>query len=93
MIYDHNITNGETLGPFAIGEWSMYVPPHYLSTVTPWFIQNRGDFSVLVHPNTGCEYEDHSNWAQWAGSPWNMDMSIFTEGMQTNKFGESAGND
>jgi aromatic ring-cleaving dioxygenase len=56
MVYDHNITN-DTIGPFAIGEWSMSVPVHYYSAVVPWFTQHRGQFSLLVHPNTGCEYE------------------------------------
>lgn len=63
MIYDHDITN-DTLGPFPIGEWSVFVPVHYLYAVMPWFVQHRGQFSLLVHPNTGCEYEDHSIWAQ-----------------------------
>jgi aromatic ring-cleaving dioxygenase len=56
MIYDHNLTN-DTLGPFAVGEWSMFVPVHYYNAVVPWFLQNRGQFNLLVHPNTGCEYE------------------------------------
>ena len=34
---------------------------------------------------------DHSIWAQWTGSAWNMDMSIFTQGTQTNEFGEVLG--
>ncbi len=92
MIYDHNLTN-DTLGPFAVGEWSMFVPVHYYGAVVPWFVQHRGQFNLLVHPNTGCEYEDHSIWAQWNGNPWNMDMSIFTQWTQTNEFGEYLGTD
>lgn len=67
------------------------MPVHYYNAVVPWFVQNRGQFNLLVHPNTGCEYEDHSIWAQWSGSPWNMDMSIFTQNTQTNEFGEVLG--
>lgn len=91
FIYDHDLTN-DTLGPFAVGEWSAFVPVNYYSAVVPWFVQNRGQFNLLVHPNTGCEYEDHSIWAQWSGSAWNMDMSIFTQWTQTNEFGEVLGN-
>ena len=90
FIYDHDLTN-DTLGPFAVGEWSAFVPVHYFGAVVPWFVQNRGQFNLLVHPNTGCEYEDHSIWAQWTGSAWNMDMSIFTQWTQTNEFGEVLG--
>lgn len=46
-----------------------------------------GNLSMLVHPNTGYEYEDHSIWAMWAGDPWPLDMSIFEQGTQTNEFG------
>lgn len=60
MIYDHNLTN-DTLGPFAVGEWSMFVPVHYYNAVVPWFVQHRGQFNLLVHPNTGCEYEGNTN--------------------------------
>lgn len=40
---------------------------------------------MLLHPNTGYEYEDHSIWAMWAGQPWPLDMSIFEQGTQTNE--------
>jgi aromatic ring-cleaving dioxygenase len=48
--------------------------------VVPWFTQmytsvNTG--SLLVHTNTGCEYEDHSIWALWGGTAWPLDMDIF----------------
>ena len=44
---------------------------------------------MLLHPNTGYEYEDHSIWAMWAGQPWPLDMSIFEQETQTNEFGVS----
>lgn len=90
FIEDHNFNN-DTLGPFAVGEWSVWVPVHSFGAIVPWFTQHRGQYNLLVHPNTGCEYEDHSIWAQWTGSSWNMDMSIFTQGTQTNEFGEPLG--
>lgn len=89
MIYDHELDT--TIGPFAVGEWSMFVPVHYYNRVVPWYLQHRGEFSVLVHPNTGCEYEDHSDWAQWTGDKWNMDMSIFTPNTQTESFNQTLG--
>lgn len=57
----------------------------------PWFLLNHGSFSLLIHTNTGCEYEDHSLYAQWSGSAWNMDMSIFTPWTQTDEFGQELG--
>lgn len=69
----------------------MFVPVPYYTAIIPWFVSHRGEFTLLVHPNTGCEYEDHSIWAQWSGAPWNMDMSIFTPWTQTESFGQSIG--
>ncbi len=69
----------------------MFVPVHYLGAVVPWFVNHRANFTLLVHPNTGCENEDHSIWAQWSGPAWNMDMSIFTPWTQTESFGKSVG--
>jgi len=92
IINDHNFEN-ETLegGPFPVGEWSIFVPVPYYSLVVPWMIQHRGDFSLIVHPNTGFEYEDHSIWASWTGLAQPLDMSIFTESTQTNEQGEWRG--
>lgn len=91
MINDHNLTDPMSFGPFPTGEWSMFVPISYYANVMPWFTQNRGEFSFLVHPNTGCEYEDHDSWAQWCGQKWPLNMNIFTQYTQTEEFNGERG--
>jgi len=86
MIADHNFNTTLIGGPFTSGEWSIFVPVGYYSVVIPWMLQHRGDFSIVVHPNTGYEYEDHSKWAMWVGERWPLDMTIFDENTQTNEF-------
>jgi aromatic ring-cleaving dioxygenase len=54
FIYDHPIDKVLPSGPFPVGEWSMFVPTAYYGRVVPWFVQHRGEFTLLVHPNTGC---------------------------------------
>jgi hypothetical protein len=93
LIYDHPINETLKGAPFPIGEWSMWVPVAYYQRVVSWYTQHRGDFSLLVHPNTGCENEDHSTWAQWTGQAWPLDMSIFTPLTQTNEFDQKPGTD
>jgi len=44
-------------------------------------MQNRGNYDVLIHPNSGCELEDHSWWAFWGGNPWELDLSIMSHDM------------
>ena len=31
-----------------------------------------------MHPNTGCELEDHSWWAFWGGTPWQINNDAFS---------------
>ncbi len=79
------------LSPFPIGDWSIWVPNSYLNLLLAWFAQNREDLSLLVHPNTGCLYEDHGRWAMWVGDKWNLDLSIFTPDTQEAEEGHFAG--
>ena len=48
-------------------------------------------FSCRIHTNTGCEFEDHSKWAVWAGQPWPLNLAIFTPRTQTDEFGHYRG--
>ena len=40
------------------------------------FRSHRGDLTVLVHPNTGQELEDHRDRAIWLGPSETLDLSI-----------------
>jgi aromatic ring-cleaving dioxygenase len=91
MIIDHPLDITLEEGPFPIGEWSVWVPNSYLNLLMPWFAQNREGLSFLVHPNTGCPYEDHGEWAIWVGEKWNLDMSIFTQGEPSGEKGHHPG--
>ncbi len=50
-----------------------------------WVMQRRAGFSVLVHPNSGCDIEDHSKWAIWGGLPWQIDLEFFKRKTPQNK--------
>jgi aromatic ring-cleaving dioxygenase len=94
MIRDHDFSAVLGDGPFPAGEWSIFVPKAYYSVVVPWMLQHRGDFSLLVHPNTGFEYEDHSIWAAWAGPSWPLNLApdvIGMPGEHTNEYGHYPG--
>lgn len=88
LIYDHDVSKA-VFGPFFSGEWSIFVPVAYVNTVLFWFTQRYMDVptaSVLLHPNTGYEYEDHSEWALWGGGAQAINMAIFEQGVMTNEF-------
>lgn len=95
LIYDHPINETLAGGPFPSGEWSLFTPVSHYAHVVQWFTAHYLDtwpgFSLLVHTNTGCEYEDHSSFALWAGAPWPLNLEIFTKGQQTDEFDHQRG--
>jgi len=93
FIEDHDFTTTLEGGPFPVGEWSMFVPVGYIDLILPWFAQNRNGLSVLIHPNTGYEYEDHSIWSFWNGNEWPLNMDIFTPLTRTADFEQVRGNE
>jgi aromatic ring-cleaving dioxygenase len=65
-------------GPFITAQWAVFLPIANFHEVTSWFLQNREDYDVLIHPNTGCEIEDHSWWALWAGNKMDINYDAFS---------------
>jgi aromatic ring-cleaving dioxygenase len=53
--------------PFTTSEWAIFLPKEHFPLAAWWIMQNRGDFDIFIHPNTGCEVEDHRDWGMWGG--------------------------
>ena len=68
----------EPAGPFLTAQYSFFVPVARYEAAVSWVLRHRGALDVLVHPNSGCEVEDHTAWALWAGHPWELDTSVFS---------------
>jgi DOPA 4,5-dioxygenase len=80
---DHAVWVREELGarfPVHLGRWrdqpvgphtrSMYqvlFPSSVFACIVPWLMLNRGPLDVLVHPETGDEFADHTAHALWLG--------------------------
>lgn len=64
-------------GPFLTAEYAFFVPKEDLQRATNWMVQHRGVYDVLIHPNTGCHVQDHTDWAMWSGNKWELDTSVF----------------
>lgn len=64
-------------GPFLTAQWSIFFLNEDFTEIVPWIMQHRGKYDVLVHPNSGCDLEDHSWWAFWGGNPWPINLDAF----------------
>ena len=69
----------EPAGPFPTAEWSFFVLPDHIGEMTAWIMQHKEKYSILIHTNSGCEVQDHSEWTLWGNEPWPLDVGFFTK--------------
>ena len=63
------------VGPFTVSEWSIFVLPEFLLPMMQWATQYREQYTIFIHPNSGCQVEDHSDWAMFNGPAYPLDLS------------------
>ena len=44
-----------------------------------WLALNRNNLTILIHPLTGNDLKDHTNYALWMGEPQALNLNIFTK--------------
>jgi len=79
--------------PVRLGRWhDVPVGPHpgamyqvafdvaEFPRLVPWLMLNRAGLSVLVHPLTGDDYEDHARHALWLGMPLPLRLEMLRRG-------------
>ncbi|MBV8166953.1 MAG: DOPA 4,5-dioxygenase family protein [Alphaproteobacteria bacterium] len=57
------------VGPHPISMYQVAFAAEDFARLVPWLMLNRGELSVLVHPETGDDYQDHTAFALWLGPP------------------------
>jgi aromatic ring-cleaving dioxygenase len=57
----------ELVGPHLRSMYQIAFPRDLLSTFLPWLMLNRDGLTVLLHPETGADYVDHTAHAAWLG--------------------------
>ena len=70
-----NAVNDGPEGPHPIGSYLTCCNHTALSHATSWFMQNRNNLSVLLHPLTRWEILDHTERAMWLGKSMPLDLS------------------
>ena len=66
----------DPVGPHTHAMYQVAFAPDRLATILPWLMLNRGELVVLVLPETGNDYADHSRHALWLGGvlPLRLDV-------------------
>ncbi len=67
----------ETVGPHPQSMFQIAFPAAMLAALVPWLMQNRDGLTVLLHPETGDDYTDHSAHAAWFGAVLPLRLEVF----------------
>jgi aromatic ring-cleaving dioxygenase len=57
----------QPVGPHPSSMYQVAFPVAEFARVVPFLMLNRSELDILVHPLTGNDYLDHSNFALWMG--------------------------
>jgi aromatic ring-cleaving dioxygenase len=68
----------ELVGPHTRSMYQIAFPASLLASFLPWLMLNRDGLSVLLHPETGDDYRDHSAHAAWLGAVLPLRLDVFS---------------
>jgi aromatic ring-cleaving dioxygenase len=67
----------ELVGPHPQAMYQIAFAPEMLAEFVPWLMLNRDGLTVLLHPETGDNYTDHSAHAAWFGAVLPLRLEVF----------------
>ena len=67
----------ELVGPHPQAMYQIAFAPEMLAEFMPWLMLNRDGLTVLLHPETGDNYTDHSAHAAWFGAVLPLRLDVF----------------
>lgn len=67
----------ELVGPHPQSMYQVAFPSEMLASFVPWLMLNRDGLTVLLHPETGDDYTDHSAHAAWFGASLPLRLDAF----------------
>ena len=67
----------ELVGPHPQSMYQIAFPAPMVGDFLPWLMLNRDELTVLLHPETGDNYTDHSKHAAWFGAVLPLRLEVF----------------
>jgi len=65
------------VGPHSRSMYQIALPAGMLTSFLPWLMLNRDGLTVLLHPETGDDYRDHTAHAAWLGPALKLRLQAF----------------
>lgn len=69
----------ELVGPHPQSMYQIAFGSALLEKFLPWLMLNRDGLTVLLHPETGDNYADHSAHAAWLGAVLPLRLEVFAK--------------
>ena len=67
----------ELVGPHTQSMYQIAFPAAVLEAFLPWLMLNRDGLVILLHPETGNDYRDHTAHAAWFGAVLPLRLEAF----------------
>ncbi len=67
----------ELVGPHPQSMYQIAFPTQMLAAFVPWLMLNRDGLTVLLHPETGDDFTDHTAHAAWFGAVLPLRVEVF----------------
>ncbi len=67
----------EPVGPHPQSMYQIAFPTAMLASFMPWLMLNRDGLTVLLHPETGDDFTDHTAHAAWFGAVLPLRVEVF----------------
>lgn len=68
------------VGPHTASMYQVAFEVAEFPRLVPWLMLNRSGMSILVHPLTGDDYEDHGRFSLWLGPPLPLKLEVLRRG-------------
>ena len=69
----------EPVGPHPKPMYQIAFGLAEFNRLVPFLMLNRGALDILVHPETGNDYADHSAYAMWLGRSLPLRLEVFEQ--------------
>jgi DOPA 4,5-dioxygenase len=70
------------VGPHPISMYQIAFAPEEFGRLVPWLMLNRSGLDVLVHPQSGDAYADHTEHASWLGAKLKLRLDVLRRDRQ-----------
>ena len=67
----------ELVGPHSQAMYQIAFPAGMLGSFVPWLMLYRDGLTILLHPETGDDYADHTAHAAWFGAMLPLRLDVF----------------